>query len=336
MTTDNTETLNAETIQSLEVPTTEGAPEQPIVEATISTLEAVSDAPAVDAAAPSEVVAEMAEVAVAEAEVAADAVLDHEVTAVAETDAVAEAEAAPSSDAAAVPATLADVKPKQQFTGKVKKVELFGAFVDLGNGVDGLLHVSQVESDKEFRNVADILKPGDEVTVWVRKIDAEMGRVDLTMRPMLALGWGEVRDGMTVTGKVVKIERFGVFVEIGAERPGMIHVSELASGYVNAPEDVVKIGDEITAKVIKVNRKKKQIDLSRKALEEPVVMPTDDDDTEPAMTPMELALRNAMRGTEMGDAYAAQKVKRDNKRKDEKHRKEQEDLLNRTLKNRVK
>lgn len=331
MTTDNTETLNAETIQSLESPTAEGAPEQPNVEAAVATLEAVADAPAVEAAVTSEVAAEADTASETVAEVASEVVAE----ATADMTVEGDAEAAPAGESA-LAANLADVKPKQQFTGKVKKVELFGAFIDLGNGVDGLLHVSQVESDKEFRNVADILKPGDEVTVWVRKIDAEMGRVDLTMRPMLALGWGEMRDGMTVTGKVVKIERFGVFVDIGAERPGMIHVSELASGYVNAPEDVVKIGDEVTAKVIKVNRKKKQIDLSRKALEEPIVMPTDDDDDEPAMTPMELALRNAMRGTEIGEAYAAQKVKREAKRKDDKHRKEQEDLLNRTLKNRVK
>jgi ribosomal protein S1 len=118
----------------------------------------------------------------------------------------------------------------------------------------------------------------------------------------------------------------------------MIHVSELASGYVNSPEDVVKLNDEVTAKVIKVNRKKKQIDLSRKAMEEPIVMPESEDDNEPAMTPMELALRNAMRGTEMGDTYAeAQKVKREKKQAaNDKRRKEQDELLSRTLKNRVK
>lgn len=247
------------------------------------------------------------------------------------------AETEPSAEAQAAAGSLADIKPKQEMHGVVKNIQLFGAFIDLGVGVDGLLHISQL-GNEDVKNVTDVLKVGDEVTVWVRKVDVENKRIDLTMRPMLALGWGELHEGMTVTGKVVKIERFGVFVEIGAERPGMIHVSELASGYVNAPEDVVKVNDEVTAKVIKVNRKKKQIDLSRKALEEPIVMPDAEDDNEPSMTAMELALRNAMRGTEMGDAYAeAQKVKREKKQAaNDKRRKEQEELLNRTLKNRVK
>ena len=244
------------------------------------------------------------------------------------------AEEAPSGAAG----SLADIRAKQELHGTVAKIELFGAFIDLGVGVNGLLHISQLGGDEEVRNVTDVLKVGDPVTVWVRKVDVENKRIDLTMRPMLALGWGELHDGMTVTGKVVKIERFGVFVDIGAERPGMIHVSELASGYVNAPEDVVKLNDEVTAKVIKVNRKKKQIDLSRKALEEPIVMPESEEDNEPSMTAMELALRNAMRGTEMGDSYAeAQKAKREKKQAaNDKRRKEQDELLNRTLKNRVK
>jgi transcriptional accessory protein Tex/SPT6 len=256
-------------------------------------------------------------------------------TAEAETEAAPEGQ--PEAQPAAAVGSLADLKPKQEVRGVVKNIQLFGAFIDLGVGVDGLLHISQL-GNEDVKNVTDVLKVGDEVTVWVRKIDLENKRIDLTMRPMLALGWGELHEGMTVSGKVVKIERFGVFVEIGAERPGMIHVSELASGYVNAPEDVVKLNDEVTAKVIKVNRKKKQIDLSRKALEEPIVMPESEDDNEPAMTAMELALRNAMRGTEMGDVYAeAQKVKREKKQAaNDKRRKDQEELLNRTLKNRVK
>jgi small subunit ribosomal protein S1 len=287
-----------------------------------------------DAAVAETPVAETAVEAIAEldapaAEAAAD-VLNTDVDAGA-----ADAEATPLAQPTA--SALNDIKPKQELRGVVTKVALFGAFVDVGVGVDALLHISQFNTD-EVRNVADVMKVGDEVTVWVRKVDVENGRIDLTMRPMLALGWGELHDGMTVTGKVVKIERFGVFLDIGAERPGMIHVSELASGYVNSPEEVVKLNDEVTARVIKVNRKKKQIDLSRKAMEEPIQMPDMEDDNEPAMTPMELALRSAMRGTEMGDAYAESlKSKREKKQQTaDKRRKEQEELLNRTLKNRVK
>lgn len=253
---------------------------------------------------------------------------------------VAEVPAEASAETAApVASAFADLKPKQELRGTVKNIELFGAFVDVGVGVDGLLHISQI-STEAVKNVGDVLKTGDEITVWVRKVDSAQGRLDLTMIKPLGLAWNEIRDGMVVTGNVVKIERFGVFVEIGAERPGMIHVSELAGDYVEKPEDVVKVGDEVTAKVIKVNRKRKQIDLSRKALAEPTVTAEAEEaeDDSPVMTAMELALRNAMRGTEMGDSFAASKKGRENKKQvlNDKRRKEQEELLSRTLQNRMK
>jgi small subunit ribosomal protein S1 len=116
----------------------------------------------------------------------------------------------------------------------------------------------------------------------------------------------------------------------------MVHVSELTSGYVNAPQDVVKVGDDVQVKVIKVNPKRKQIDLSMKALEEPVQM-TQDDDDETVPTAMELALRRAMQGTELAqeiDIPARKKVRRD--KAGDKHRKQQEEILSRTLRNRVK
>src|SRR5659263_591143 len=82
----------------------------------------------------------------------------------------------------------------------------------------------------------------------------------------LDLEWRDIKKGMTIKGKVVRLEKFGAFVEIGAERPGLVHISEMAHGYVKQPGDVVKEGDEIEAKVIEVNRRKKQIKLSMKAL----------------------------------------------------------------------
>jgi len=78
--------------------------------------------------------------------------------------------------------------------------------------------------------------------------------------------WGEIQPEMVVKGKVVRLETYGAFVDFGAERPGMVHVSELTRGYVKTPGEVVKEGDEIEAVVLEVNRKKKQIRLSMKAL----------------------------------------------------------------------
>jgi small subunit ribosomal protein S1 len=235
--------------------------------------------------------------------------------------------------------SISDLKPKMELRGTVKKIELYGAFVDIGVGVDGLLHISQL-STEHVKNVTDVLKEGDEITVWVRNVDQAQGRIDLTMNRPPGLMWNEIQVGQVLTGKVVRVEKFGAFIDVGAERPGMVHVSELASGYVNSPTEVVKVGDEVQVKVIKVNAKKKQIDLSIKALEEPVPAATVDDEDDSVPTAMELALRRALQGTEMAEelevAKAKSKPPRREKQRSDKRRQEQEEILSRTLRNRVK
>ncbi|MBI4929085.1 MAG: S1 RNA-binding domain-containing protein [Anaerolineae bacterium] len=152
------------------------------------------------------------------------------------------------------------------------KVGLAGALVDIGTGKPALIHISQLipPTDEPIKRVEDVLQVGQELEVWVKRIKDE--RVELTMLKPLDMEWRDIRKGMTVKGKVVRLEKFGAFVEIGAERPGLIHISEMAHGYVRQPSDVVKEGDEIEAQVIDVNRKKRQIKLSIKALlPEPVV-----------------------------------------------------------------
>jgi small subunit ribosomal protein S1 len=193
---------------------------------------------------------------------------------------------------AAVPLKLADLKPKQQLQGKIKKVELFGAFVDIGAEKDGLLHISQLRKERTNR-VEDVVTAGQEVTVWVRKVDANNGRIDLTLVEPLKLDWDELKVGMVVKGKVTKLEKFGAFVDIGAERQAFIHVRELMSGYVDDPAEVVKPAQEVEAKLISVDRKKRRIDMSIKALED--FTPEDDDEPElKPMSAMEAALRSAL------------------------------------------
>lgn len=199
----------------------------------------------------------------------------------------------------AAPTSIGDLTVAMELQGKVKRIELYGAFVDIGIGVDGLLHISQL-GKPNVRNVEDVVKVGEDVTVYVLKVEPDTRRIALSLEKPAAVSWDTIREGDTVQGKVVRVEQFGVFVDFGAERPGMIHVSELASGYVNSPEDVVKLNDEVTAQVIKVNRKKKRIDLSIKKLEEKdnarAVAEVQEQD-EPAMTAMEIALRRAMKTT---------------------------------------
>lgn len=165
-----------------------------------------------------------------------------------------------------------EIRNKMHFRGTVLKTSLAGALIDIGTGTPGLIHISQIvgeNPDEPIKSVEDVLKSGAEVDVYVRKV--KDGRVELTMIKPLDMEWRDLKKGMTVKGTVTRLEKFGAFVEIGAERPGLIHISEMAHGYVRQPSDVVKEGDEVEAQVLDFNRKKKQIKLSIKALQpEPV------------------------------------------------------------------
>lgn len=161
---------------------------------------------------------------------------------------------------------ISEIKQKMKFTGKVLKTTLAGAAIDIGAEKPAMLHVSQMvsPSNEPILSVMDVLKDGEEIEVWVKRVRDQ--RIELTMIKPLDLEWREIKTGLAVKGKVVRLETFGAFVEIGAERPGLIHISEMAHGYVKTPSDVMKEGDEIEAEVIDFNRKKKQIKLSIKAL----------------------------------------------------------------------
>ena len=225
------------------------------------------------------------------------------------------------------PSRLEDLQPKMKLTGTVKKVELFGAFVDVGVGRDGLVHISAL-SPQRVNQVSDVVKEGDTVTVWVRKVDAETKRLDLTMIEPLGLDWNEIKVGQIYTGKVVKLERFGAFVDIGAERPGMVHISELATYRVEEVSEVAKVGQEVTVKVLGVDPRKKQIKLSIKAVDAVEEMAVDEEEEEAGLTAMQMAFKRAQDGRAVSAAKSKAKFKQT--------RREQEDLLSRTLQSRRK
>jgi len=236
---------------------------------------------------------------------------------------------------------LRSLERKMQLTGTVVSTSLAGALVDIDMEVPGVIHISQLQEEPVNR-VEDVVQPGQEVVVWVRRVVPSKKRVELTMIEPLALEWREINQDMVFNGKVTRLEKFGVFVDIGAERPGLVHISEITHGYIKSPDEVIHEGEEVEVKVLSVNRRRKQIKLSMKALEEaPGEKPKPaakkkakkveaEPEEEPVPTAMEMALREAMERNKDQSAEPVQEKKKVKVQEDE-----VEDMLSRTLENRV-
>lgn len=229
------------------------------------------------------------------------------------------------------PSSVDDLTQGMELRGTVKRIELYGAFVDIGIGRDALLHISQL-GKADVRNVEDVVKAGDEITAFILKVDKKDNRVALSLVKPPAVNWDNLKEGDKVNGTIVRLESFGVFVDIGAERPGMVHVSELTDGFVKSPSDVVSVGQEVEARILKINRKKRQIDLTMKEAVEKVDMVADDESDEPLPTAMELALRRAMEQQESQTDKAAEAKQR----KADKKQQELDDIIARTLRTQSK
>jgi small subunit ribosomal protein S1 len=211
-----------------------------------------------------------------------------------------------------------------KLTGKVANVTEFGAFVDIGVGRDGLVHISELRRQGGNQDSGTI-STGDEVTVWIKDLDRKRNRISLTMHEPPRRKLKDLKPGMVVEGSVTRLVPYGAFVDIGLRRDGMVHVTELAQGYVRDPADILTVGDVIQVKVLEIDRKKRRVSLSMKDL--PVEGKTEEkeEEEEPLPTTMELAFRQAM---------AHQKGKKQLK-KEESTRpvsgNEQDDIITRTL-----
>lgn len=153
--------------------------------------------------------------------------------------------------------------------GTVRSVRDFGAFVDIGEGVEGLVHVSQLSWDR-VANPADVLQPGQRVRVIVKKIDRDTGKIGLSARDLVESPWQRAGEkyhiGATVRGVVSRIAQFGAFVKLEPGIEGLVHVSELANRHVRSVGDVVKEGEPVECRVLAVDPDEQRMSLSIKAL----------------------------------------------------------------------
>ena len=153
----------------------------------------------------------------------------------------------------------------QGVEGVVKRVTEFGAFVDIGVGRDGLVHVSEMAQGRVSKP-SDVVKEGEQVRVWIKELDREKNRISLSMIEPGTMTLRDLEEGAVVRGRVTRLERYGAFVDIGVGRDGMLHVKEMGRSFVEKPEDVVNIGDEIDVQVVGLDRRRGRIDLSIKEL----------------------------------------------------------------------
>jgi small subunit ribosomal protein S1 len=156
--------------------------------------------------------------------------------------------------------------------GTVRNLTNYGAFVEIEEGIDGLLHVSDMSWTKKVSHPSEVVKKGDRVRCVVLTVDQEKMRIGLGLKQMTEDPWlravpERYQPGMVVRGKVTKITNFGVFVELEPELEGLLHVSELADHKVENPQDEVQLGQEIDVKILRVDTIERKIGLSKKRAE---------------------------------------------------------------------
>lgn len=336
--------------EAIEPGVVEGVAEKVVAEVVPAKAEAVE-------AVADEVVAEVVPAKAAAVESVADEV-------VAEV-APAEAEAAvvPANDVSAVELdsegkrVVRTLAVGQEVMGTVKRVSDFGAFVDIGVGRDGLVHISEL-SVKRVGKVTDVINEGQVVPMWIKKLDRERNRISLTMIPPGTKTLRDVSQGDIVNGTVTRILPYGAFVDIGVGRDALLHVREMGERFIAKPEEVVKVGETFEVRIIEVQRRRGRIDLSIKGLRpEPevestppaqqgdyavtgrsaaVAAPQVDAAPEPVdqfadkdmPSAMEVALRKAM--DQSGVELKISRKK--DKQRAESQRRQQEDIFARTLK----
>src|SRR5262249_16567178 len=156
-----------------------------------------------------------------------------------------------------------------QVEGVVRNLTNYGAFIEIEEGIDGLLHVSDMSWVRKVGHPSDLLNKGDKVKCVVLSVDQERKRIALGLKQMASDPWegdipGRYHPGDVKKGKVTELTNFGVFVELEPGLEGLLHISELPDQKVDSPEEGVKVGDEIEVRVLRVDVGERKLGLSRR------------------------------------------------------------------------
>ena len=166
--------------------------------------------------------------------------------------------------------------PGTIITGTVRNLTNYGAFIEIEEGIDGLLHVSDMSYVRKVSNPSEMVQKGQKLTCVVLSVDQERKRVALGLKQMGNDPWesdipDRFKPGQKTRGKVTKLTNFGVFVELEPGLEGLLHISELSDDKIESPEEVVKVGDEVDVKVLRVDAKDRKIGLSMRNVDDPTV-----------------------------------------------------------------
>lgn len=214
---------------------------------------------------------------------------------------------------------LEDITIGEKVNGRVVGLAKFGAFVDIGAKTDGLVHITQFPGRP--KTVEEAVKSGDAIDVWVKEVDLKAGRISLTMKEPVQNPIGSLLPGAVVQGTVTSVAKYGIFVDISSDTEGLVHISEMSSGYVSQPEDIAKPGDTVEVRIKEIDAGQRRISLSMVGLANDSGggegMPSaaaddyvpDPEPDEPVPTVVELALRKAL-GDDDSDSTTAGGEKR--------------------------
>jgi len=154
--------------------------------------------------------------------------------------------------------------------GRVRNLTDFGAFIEIEDGVDGLVHVSDISWSRRIKHPSEVLKKGQEIDAIITSIDVENRRLSLSIKDLEPNAWErfitEHKPGDVVKGKIARFANFGAFVELDDNLEGLCHISELSDERVAKPEDVVQVGQEMDFKILRIDSESKKIGLSARAV----------------------------------------------------------------------